>query len=49
LTTKGERDAEGNIIADPTPADVRRGHILTLVYSVVVMLFGTLYKELAKL
>jgi hypothetical protein len=25
LTTKGARDADGNIIADPTPFDVKKG------------------------
>jgi len=47
LTTKGERDAGGNIIAPPTSEDSLKANILTAVYSAVVMLFGTLYKMLA--
>ena len=49
MTTKGKRDEQGNIIEEPTPYDMKKGFVLTGVYSAVVMLFGTLYKELAKI
>lgn len=48
LTTKGERDEDGNIIAEPTDYDKTKGTVLTAIYSAIVILFGTLYKLLAK-
>jgi hypothetical protein len=48
ITTKGKMDSMGNIIEPPTETQQYMGTLYTTVYSVVVIIFGTLYKKLAE-
>ena len=47
ITTKGKMDEMGNIIEPPSETDSLMGNIYTTVYSIVVIVFGTLYKHIA--
>ena len=49
FNTKGKRDAEGNIIEPPTSKDHMMAQVYSVVYSVVVILFGEIYKRFANL
>jgi hypothetical protein len=48
LSTKGTMDDLGNVIVAPTSTDSLLGNIYTGVYSLVVVVFGTLYKKIAE-
>jgi hypothetical protein len=47
--TKGKRDEEGNIIEPPTSLDTIKGQVYSVVYSIVIILFGEIYKVFANL
>lgn len=47
LTTKGEMDEFGIVIVPPTEAQQNLDSIYTFVYSLVIILFGQLYKGIA--
>ena len=50
LSTKGKVDLEtGDVIEQPTVNQKLLGYFFTFVYSLVVIIFGTLYKYLANL
>ena len=40
-------DDEGVVVAEPTQKDFIKGQILTIIYSIAVIVLGTLYKLLA--
>ena len=48
ITTKGTLDEQGNVIVPPSEVDSLMGNIYTTVYSLVVIIFGTLYKKIAE-
>ena len=48
ITTKGTMDDMGNILVPPTETDSMLGNIYTFIYSLVVIIFGTLYKKIAE-
>lgn len=48
ITTKGTMDDMGNILVPPTEAEALLGNIYTGVYSLIVVVFGTLYKKIAE-
>ena len=45
--TKGKRDDEGNIIEPPTSLDYFKGLVYSAVYSIVIIIFGEIYKIFA--
>jgi hypothetical protein len=47
LNTKGTMDDNGDIVEEPTQTDIYSGYLYTLIYSVVVIIFGEGYKMLA--
>ena len=49
FNTKGKRDEEGNIVEPPTTRDHILAQVYSVVYSIVVILFGEIYKRFANL
>lgn len=47
ISTKGEIDEAGDIVVPPTDQDKRNGSLYSFIYSIVVIVFGTAYKQLA--
>ena len=47
--TKGKRDADGNIIEPPTAHDKFMGQVYSVVYSIVIIIFGEIYKLFANI
>jgi hypothetical protein len=40
-------DDEGNVVVEPTQTDFIKGLFMTVIYSILVIVLGTLYKFLA--
>ena len=49
VTTKGKRDENGKVIEPPTAWDDFLGNIYTIVYSVIIVVFGEMYKKFAEM
>jgi hypothetical protein len=47
--TKGKRDLKGNIVEPPTEIDKIKGQIYSVIYSIVIVVFGEIYKVFANL
>ena len=47
ISTKGKMDEMGNILEAPNEEDKMLGSIYSFIYSMVVIIFGTGYKQLA--
>lgn len=44
LTTKGQMDEDGQVIVEPTMNEILTGHLITLIYSGLVIGLGYVYK-----